>query len=44
MALNRGMPIDQVQLMLGHESIETTTLYAISAQEAVKANHKKYVV
>lgn len=43
-ALNRGMPIEQVQLMLGHESIETTTLYAISAQEAVKANHKKYVV
>lgn len=43
MALNRGMPIEQVQLMLGHESIETTTLYAISAQEAVKANHKKYV-
>ena len=44
MALNRGMPIDQVQLMLGHENIETTTLYAISAQEAVKAKHKKYVV
>lgn len=44
MALNRGMPIEQVQLMLGHESIETTTLYAISAQEAVKTNHKKYVV
>lgn len=43
MALNRGMPIEQVQLMLGHESIETTTLYAISAQESVKANHKKYV-
>lgn len=43
-ALNRGMPIDQVQMMLGHESIETTTMYAISAQEAVKANHKKYVV
>lgn len=44
MALNRGMPIEQVQLMLGHESIETTTIYAVSAQEAVKASHKKYVV
>lgn len=43
-ALNRGMPIDQVQQMLGHSSIETTTIYATSAQEAVKANHKKYVV
>lgn len=44
MALNRGMPIDQVQIMLGHESIETTTIYAVSAQEAVKTSHKKYVV
>lgn len=44
MALNRGMPIDQVQIMLGHENIETTTIYAVSAQEAVKASHKKYIV
>lgn len=44
MALNRGMPIEQVQIMLGHESIETTTIYAVSAQEVVKASHKKYVV
>ena len=44
MALNRGMPIDQVQQMLGHSNIETTTIYAVSAQETVKANHKKYVV
>lgn len=44
MALNRGMPIDQVQIMLGHSNIQTTTIYAVSAQETVKANHKKYVV
>lgn len=44
LALNRGMPIEQVQIMLGHENIETTTIYAVSAQESVKANHKKYVV
>lgn len=43
MALNRGMPIDQVSTMLGHSSIETTTIYAVSAQETVKANHKKYL-
>lgn len=43
LALNRGMPIEQVQIMLGHENIETTTLYAISSQETVKASHKKYV-
>ena len=43
MALNRGMPIDQVQIMLGHSSIETTTIYAVSAQETVKSSHKKYL-
>ena len=43
LALNRGMPIEQVQRMLGHENIETTTLYAIASEEALKMNHKKYV-
>lgn len=43
-ALNRGMPIEQVAQMLGHESIETTTIYARSEKENVKANHRKYVV
>ena len=44
LALNRGMPIEQVQLMLGHESIDTTTIYAISSRESVKASHKRYVI
>ena len=44
LALNRGMPIDQVSAMLGHNRIETTTIYARSEQENVKASHKKYVV
>lgn len=43
-ALNRGMPIDQVQKMLGHEDIKTTTIYAQTDLESVQANHKKYVV
>lgn len=43
-ALNRGMPIDQVQKMLGHSVIGTTTIYAQSDMENVKASHKKYVV
>lgn len=43
-ALNRGMPIDQVQQMLGHENISTTTIYARSEKENVKASHRKYVV
>lgn len=44
LALNRGMPIEQVQLMLGHESIDTTTIYAISTKESVKMSHKRYVI
>ena len=43
-ALNRGMPIEQVQQMLGHENISTTTIYARSEKENVKASHRKYVV
>lgn len=43
-ALNRGMPIDQVQQMLGHTQIATTTIYAQSDAESVKASHRKYVV
>ena len=44
LALNRGMPLEQVQQMLGHEKIETTTIYARSAEKNVKASHEKYVV
>ncbi len=44
LALNRGMPIEQVSKMLGHENIETTTIYARSSDENVKASHKKYVI
>lgn len=44
LALNRGMPIEQVQQMLGHESIGTTTLYARSSEQNVKSSHRKYVV
>lgn len=43
-ALNRGMPIEQVSQMLGHAKIETTTIYARSNKENVKSSHQKYVV
>ncbi|MGX8703546.1 MAG: tyrosine-type recombinase/integrase [bacterium] len=42
-ALRRGMPIEEVRVMLGHESISTTTIYAQTQQDAVKQSHKKYV-
>lgn len=42
-ALKRGMPIEQVQKMLGHESIETTTIYAQSSSDEVKRNHELFL-
>jgi len=41
--LNAGMPIEQVQELLGHKSIETTRIYCTVNQEAVKHNHKRYM-
>lgn len=43
MALNRGMPIEQVSKMLGHESVETTQIYLDLNEESLKNAHKKYV-
>ena len=40
-ALSRGIPIEQVQQMLGHESINTTLIYAKIADDAVKQTHKR---
>lgn len=41
--LNAGMPIEQVQELLGHKSIETTRIYCTISQEAVRHNHKRYM-
>ena len=43
MALRRGMPIEQVRMMLGHESIETTLIYAKTNDYSLKENHKKFM-
>ena len=43
-ALNRGMPIDQVQVLLGHENIHTTQIYAKNKKEIVKNSHNKYII
>lgn len=42
MALKRGMPIQQVQKMLGHEKIDTTLIYAKTLNDDVKYSHGKY--
>lgn len=43
-ALKRGMPIQQVSKMLGHESIETTQIYLDLQEEELEIAHQKYVV
>ena len=42
-ALRNGMPIEQVSLMLGHEQIATTQIYARSEISDIEASHRKYV-
>jgi len=43
-ALRRGMPIEQVSKMLGHEDLKTTTIYANSTLDEVKASHDKFII
>ena len=42
-AIDKGMPIEQVQKILGHSQIDTTMQYAIVNQNNVKAPHRKYI-
>lgn len=41
-AIDKGMPIEQVQRLLGHEKIDTTLRY-YGKQSNVKSAHKKYI-
>ena len=43
MAIDRGMPIEQLQHLLGHQRIDTTMQYAMVKQSNVKLAHKKYI-
>ena len=43
MAIDKGMPIEQVQQLLGHQSIDTTMVYAQVNQSNVKISHRKYI-
>lgn len=42
-AIDKGMPIEQVQKMLGHAKIDTTLEYAMVDESNVKNSHKKYL-
>lgn len=42
-AIDKGMPIEQVQILLGHAKIDTTMQYAMVNQNNVKISHRKYI-
>ena len=42
-AIDKGMPIEQVQKLLGHTKIDTTLQYAMVNQNNVKISHRKYI-
>ena len=43
MAIDKGMPIEQLQQLLGHKRIDTTLQYAMVKQSNVKQAHRKYI-
>lgn len=43
MAIDKGMPVEQLQRLLGHQRIDTTLQYAMVKQNNVKMSHKKFI-
>ena len=43
MAIDKGMPVEQVQHLLGHQKIDTTLHYAMVKQYNVKISHRKFI-
>lgn len=43
MAIDKGMPIEQLQRLLGHKKIDTTLQYAMVKQSNVKIAHRKFI-
>ncbi len=42
-AIDKGMPIEQVQQLMGHQQIDTTMRYAMVNQNNIKISHKKFI-
>lgn len=42
-AIDKGMPVEQVQQLLGHQKIDTTMQYAMVKQQNVKLAHRKFI-
>ena len=43
LAIDKGMPIEQVQKLLGHAQIDTTMRYAMVNQSNVKISYRRYI-
>ena len=43
MAIDKGMPVEQLQCLLGHQRIDTTLQYAMVKQSNVKLAHRRYL-
>ena len=43
-ALQSGMPIEEISALLGHEKIDTTMIYAHTSVEALQAGHRRHIV
>lgn len=43
MAIDKGMPVEQLQKLLGHQRIDTTLQYAMVKQSNVKIAHRRYI-
>ena len=44
MALQSGMPIEAISMLLGHEKIDTTMIYAHTSLSSVREGHRKHIV
>lgn len=42
-AINNGAPVQHVQQLMGHASLDTTMIYTHTQQDDIKASHRKYV-
>ena len=42
-AIDKGMPVEQVQQLLGHSKIDTTMHYAMVNQANVKESHRRFI-
>lgn len=42
-AIDKGMPIEQVQRLLGHQKIDTTLMYAMVDQNNVRESHRRFI-